>query len=108
MFFIPYMALGFEMCTDYQGRSRLQGLRSIFNMAANFAGRQWPGHSFSRTRTECRLPQSRHYLRMGTVFAVATALFVLLVVAATFHWREDTRLMPRHADHGSVGSFFLA
>ncbi len=23
MFFIPYMALGFEMCTDYQRRSLL-------------------------------------------------------------------------------------
>ena len=34
MFFIPYMALGFEMCDDYQGRSRLQGIRQIFNMAA--------------------------------------------------------------------------
>ena len=25
MFFIPYLALGFEMCGDYQGRARLQG-----------------------------------------------------------------------------------
>ena len=38
MFFIPYMALGFEICSDYQGRSRLQAVRVIFNMLINFAG----------------------------------------------------------------------
>ena len=38
MFFIPYMALGFEICSDYQGRSRPQAVRVIFNMLINFAG----------------------------------------------------------------------
>jgi GPH family glycoside/pentoside/hexuronide:cation symporter len=38
MFFIPYMALGFEICSDYQGRSRLQAVRVIFNIIINFAG----------------------------------------------------------------------
>ena len=38
LFYIPYMALGFEMCADYQGRSRLQSIRQILNMAANLAG----------------------------------------------------------------------
>ncbi len=38
MFFIPYLALGFEMCSDTDGRARLQAVRQVLNMAANFAG----------------------------------------------------------------------
>ena len=38
MFFIPYVALGFEMVGDYEGRSKLQAIRQVLNMAANFAG----------------------------------------------------------------------
>jgi GPH family glycoside/pentoside/hexuronide:cation symporter len=38
VFAIPYVALGFEMCTDYEGRVRLQGIRSAMNMVANLLG----------------------------------------------------------------------
>ena len=108
MFFIPYMALGFEICTDYQGRSRLQGLRSIFNMAANFAGPAMAWTLFFRDETGVQATTvAGNYLHMGTVFAAVTAIFVLVVVVATYDWREDTRRMPRRADRGSVGSFFL-
>ena len=51
LFYIPYMALGFEMCADYQGRSRLQSIRQILNMAANLAG----------PALACRNPDSIRY-----------------------------------------------
>lgn len=35
-FLVPYNALGFEICTDYNGRAKLQGIRWAFNMAINF------------------------------------------------------------------------
>ena len=38
IFVVPYTALGFEICEDYAGRSKLQGIRNGLNMAANLFG----------------------------------------------------------------------
>jgi glycoside/pentoside/hexuronide:cation symporter, GPH family len=107
MFFIPYMALGFEMCGDYQGRSRLQGIRQIFNMAANFAGpaMAWV-FFFGGKGNEQATTVEANYHHMGGTFAIATAVFVLLVVFLTFRWHEDTRNAPRASDHGWFREFF--
>ena len=108
MFFIPYLALGFEMCGDYQGRSRLQGIRQVFNMAANFAG---PGMAwvffFGGTGNHQATTVEANYHRMGGTFAAATAVFVILVVVFTFRWHEDTRKSLQHSEHGWLKSFFL-
>jgi GPH family glycoside/pentoside/hexuronide:cation symporter len=106
MFFIPFMALGFEICTDYQGRSRLQGLRQIFNMAANFAGPAMAWSIFFQDHNGIRATTvPANYLRMGGVFAIATALVVVIVVASTFHWHEDTRYAPRTVSGAWLGDF---
>lgn len=106
MFFIPYLALGFEMCSDYQGRSRIQGIRWIFNMAANFAGpaMAWTFFFQDKDGVQATTVES-NYHHMGGTFAIATAVFVLLVVARTFHWHEDTRNAPRRSEHGWVRHF---
>jgi GPH family glycoside/pentoside/hexuronide:cation symporter len=108
MFFIPYMALGFEMCTDYQGRSRLQGIRQIFNMAANFAGpaMAWVFFFGGKGNTQATAIEA-NYHHMGATFAGATAVFVVLVCILTFRWREDTSHAPRASDHGWFREFFL-
>jgi GPH family glycoside/pentoside/hexuronide:cation symporter len=107
MFFIPYMALGFEMCTDYQGRSRLQGIRQIFNMAANFAG---PAMAwvlfFGGEGNDQATTIEANYHRMGGSFAIATAIFVVLVCVFTFRWREDTSKIPRASNDGWFRDFF--
>lgn len=107
MFFIPYMALGFEICTDYEGRSKLQGIRSILNMAANFLGPAMAWTYFFHDRDgvpATTLPEN--YLHMGGAFAVATAILVLIAVVATWHWHEDTRSSPRHDARGGTARFF--
>jgi GPH family glycoside/pentoside/hexuronide:cation symporter len=108
MFFIPYMALGFEMCGDYQGRSRLQGIRQIFNMAANFAGpaMAWVFFFGGKGNTQATTIEANYHL-MGGTFAAATASFVILVCFFTFRWREDTSHTPRHSEHGWFKDFFL-
>ena len=108
MFFIPYMALGFEMCGDYQGRSRLQGIRQIFNMAANFAGpaMAWVFFFGGKGNTQATTIEA-NYHHMGGTFAVATAIFVILVCVFTFRWREDTSNAPRSSEHGWFKEFFL-
>jgi GPH family glycoside/pentoside/hexuronide:cation symporter len=108
MFFIPYMALGFEMCTDYEGRSRLQGIRQILNMAANFAG---PAMAwvlfFGGEGNHQATTVEENYHHMGATFATATAVFVLLVVFLTLRWREDTRHAPITSEHGWFQQFFI-
>lgn len=108
MFFIPYMALGFEMCTDYEGRSRLQGIRQILNMAANFAG---PAMAwvifFGGEGNHQATTVEENYHHMGAAFAIATAVFVLLVVFLTLRWREDTRHATITSEHGWFQQFFI-
>jgi GPH family glycoside/pentoside/hexuronide:cation symporter len=107
MFFIPYMALGFEMCTDYQGRSRLQGIRQIFNMAANFAGpaMAWVFFFGGKSNAQATTIEA-NYHHMGGTFATATAIFVILVCVFTFRWREDSSNAPRDSQHGWLRDFF--
>ena len=106
MFFIPYLALGFEMCGDYQGRARLQGIRQIFNMAANFCGPAMAWTFFFEDRNNIQATTvEANYHRMGGAFSIATAVFVILVVLRTFRWHEDTRQAPARSDHGWVRHF---
>lgn len=101
MFTIPYMALGFEMCGDYQARARLQSIRLIFNMLANLAGPALAWTLFFQDRGGVRgTTVAANYLHMGAVFSVITALLVVLVVTLTFRWREDTRPVAPKADGG--------
>ena len=106
MFFIPYMALGFEMCADYQGRSRIQGIRQIFNMAANFAGpaMAWVMFFGGQGNTQATTVEA-NYHHMGATFAIATAIFVILVVVGTSRWQEDTRHAPHGSKNGWVSEF---
>lgn len=103
IFVIPYMALGFEVCTDYHQRSHLQSARSALNMLVNLLGPAlaWsiffpdlPGGGPEATSIE------NNYVRMGTVFAIATAIFTLIVVWATRRHIVDSRSLPKHDGQG--------
>jgi GPH family glycoside/pentoside/hexuronide:cation symporter len=108
MFFIPYMALGFELCSDYLGRSRLQGIRQIFNMVANFGGPALAWSLFFQDHDGIRgTTVAANYLHMGTAFAVATAILVLVVVAFTFHLHKDTRQVTKETKAGWIKGFLL-
>jgi GPH family glycoside/pentoside/hexuronide:cation symporter len=108
MFFIPYMALGFEMCSDYQGRTRLQSVRQILNMAANLAGPAMAWSMFFQDHGGIRgTTVAENYLHMGTLFAISTVVFVLIVVVFTFHWHEDTRHAARNTKPGWIREFLL-
>ena len=103
LFFVPYLALGFEVCPDYEGRSRVQAVRQVMNMAANFVGPALAWSVFFRDSigTEgtkilgTSVPQN--FTRMGLVFAGASFLCVLATLWFTRHWCEDTRRSPTEA-----------
>ena len=96
MFFVPYLALGFEMCSDTEARSRLQSVRWVLNMAANFAGPALAWSVFYRDSIGAdgskiigtTVPQN--FIHMGAAFSVATVVFVMVVLWLTRHWIEDT------------------
>lgn len=113
MFFIPYMALGFELVTDYHQRTTLQSLRQVFNMAANFAGpamawtfffRDQPGGEAGSVVKGTSI--AGNYITMGAVFAAATLVFVAVVVAASWRRREDSRLAPAPSGGPGLQGFF--
>ena len=114
MFFIPYMALGFELVSDYNQRTTLQSLRQVFNMAANFAGpalawtiffkdNQGPGPDSVIKGTSI----AANYVHMGAVFSVATLLFVGLTVFACWNQCRDTRLAASFAETAGLRGFFV-
>jgi GPH family glycoside/pentoside/hexuronide:cation symporter len=113
MFFIPYVALGFEMCRDYEGRSKLQAVRQVLNMAANFAGPALAWNIFYRDSVNTdgakvigtTVPQN--FINMGAAFSVATVAFVLIVLWLTRKWIEDTRGFLKHEDSARRENFWL-
>ena len=106
MFFIPYMALGFELTPDYEGRSKIQAVRQVMNMAANFAGPALAWSIFFRDSVGpdgaktlgTAVPQN--FVHMGAVFSLATVVFVLATLWLTRGWITDTRSAPVAAGDG--------
>ncbi|MBK8858324.1 MAG: MFS transporter, partial [Opitutaceae bacterium] len=66
VFGVPYVALGFELCSDYDGRVTLQGIRSAMNMLANLLGvaLAW-SLFFSDNETVRATSLPENYVRMG-------------------------------------------
>ena len=92
IFFVPYIALGFEICTDYVQRAKLQGTRMGFNMAFNLLGPALAWTIFFKDRAGVESTNVvSNFINMGTVFSVAMLLFVLMIVFTTKKYIEDTR-----------------
>jgi GPH family glycoside/pentoside/hexuronide:cation symporter len=94
VFFVPFVALGFEICTDYRGRVTLQGIRSAMNMLANVLG---PGLAwvifFSNNETVRATSVGSNYVTMGFCFASVSLLCILLVLILTRKHIKDSRGM---------------
>jgi glycoside/pentoside/hexuronide:cation symporter, GPH family len=103
VFYIPFTALGFEMCSDYGGRVKLQGIRSAMNMLANVLG---PGLAwtlfFSHNEVVRATSVEENYLRMGMTFAAVSLCSVIYVLFATRNYISDSRTLERNSNslHG--------
>ncbi len=91
-FIIPYTALGFEMCTEYEGRSTLQGIRMGTNMLANLLGpaMAW-AIFFNNNEVERATKVPENYISMGFSFMVVSIFLILLVTFWTAKYIKDTR-----------------
>ncbi|MCX6925435.1 MAG: MFS transporter [Verrucomicrobia bacterium] len=113
MFFIPYLALGFEICPDYEGRSKVQAVRQVFNMLANFAGPAMAWSIFFRDGTASDgtrilgTSQPENFVHMGGAFSLATVVIVLAVLWFTRGWLKDSRHARFESDAGGLDGFWL-
>jgi GPH family glycoside/pentoside/hexuronide:cation symporter len=99
VFVIPYVALGFEMCTDYDGRVKLQGIRSAMNMAANLLGPALAWSLFFSNNEPVRATSlEENYLHMGLSFAVISLICILFVLVATRKRVRDSRQLMIERD----------
>jgi GPH family glycoside/pentoside/hexuronide:cation symporter len=112
MFFIPYIALGFEMVGDYEGRSKIQAVRQVLNMAANFAGPALAWSIFFRDGVAVDGSKiigttvTQNFVHMGAAFSLATVVFVLVVLWLTRGSIEDTRAKVQHDDPSKRENFW--
>jgi GPH family glycoside/pentoside/hexuronide:cation symporter len=112
IFGVPYIALGFEICTDYDERAKLQSVRYVFNMTMNliFTAGGWllffgdrrgaPGRIIDGTTLEA------NYRRMGLALSLAVLALILICYFATRRHASDTRFLPDIAGN-SLKAFAL-
>jgi GPH family glycoside/pentoside/hexuronide:cation symporter len=100
IFIVPYTALGFELCSDYAGRTKLQGIRFVMNMVANFFGISMGWSFFFKDQGDVKgVTIASNFVTMGTVFTVATFLIVVFVSLATKSHIRDSR-NDKHGGNG--------
>ncbi len=110
VFSIPYTALGFEICPEYEDRSRLQGIRVASNQVSNliFGAMAWSIFFRDRTGPDgVRIDGTSvagNYLTMGLVLSVCALILVLLCVAATRFAAKDNR--GAHLEGNTIGAFW--
>lgn len=106
IFVIPHSALGFEICRDYNGRTRLQGIKTIMSMAANLLGPALAWSIFFENKDGIRATGvAKNYVNMGAFFTVGTAFFIIIVLHFTKKYIVDTREMTIPGN--SAKSFFI-
>jgi glycoside/pentoside/hexuronide:cation symporter, GPH family len=100
IFGVPYAALGFEVCTGYDDRARLQSVRFIFNMAMNliFNAGGWVLFFSDRIGAGGELVDGTtvrsNYPRMGLVLALGALALILICFFSTRRYAHDTSRSP--------------
>lgn len=97
IFFIPYAALGFEICTDYDDRSKLQSVRFFIKQLANFSGGALAWTIFFRDEIApdgTRIDGTRvvgNYQNMSLWLTLAIGVFIVASVYFTRGYASDSR-----------------
>lgn len=93
VFIVPYTALGFEICSDYAGRSKIQGIRNGLNMAANLLGPAMAWAIFFKNNSDDIKDTllAQNYIHMGATFSIAAFVFLIVLIFLMAKYKEDTR-----------------
>lgn len=90
---VPYVALGFEMCPDYNTRTTLQSTRFFVNMMFNlmFCGvLVWRVFLVDAEGNRNTTVQA-NYANMGFWFGIMILILILMMVYSTRNYKVDTR-----------------
>lgn len=102
VFLVPYTALGFEICPEYEGRSRLQSARYVVNMAVNFFFGAMAWSLFFRDKTNAdgtRLDGTNiasNYSNMSIILTIMIVVTIVYCLYFTRQYAADTRGMRTH------------
>ena len=107
VFVVPYGALGFEICQDYTGRTKLQSIKTIVIMLANILG---PAMAWTLFFPEVDgAPRAAsvpsNYFWMGTVFSAVSLVAIFFMLFYTRKEMRDSRNM--NMGDVSVKDFFV-
>lgn len=109
VFVVPYTALGFEMCVDYNERSKLQSVRFFMNQIVNFSGGALAWSLFFGDKVAedgTRIDGTKiagNYATMSVWLTLAIAVLVVACVYFTRHYARDNR--SQLAVHNDMKSF---
>ena len=109
IFMVPFVALGFEVCTDYDERSKLQGARFFVTQVVNFGGGAMAWTLFfadERAADGSRVDGTKvveNYLHMSLWLTGAIAAFVAMVLWFTRSHAVDNR-REGSTGQGDLGS----
>ncbi|WP_142785506.1 MFS transporter [Changchengzhania lutea] len=106
IFLVPYNALGFEICTDYEGRSKIQGVRFAFGMFINIlTAFSWV--LFFQDTAEGAIKSTAvadNYVSLIIACLVLGVILLAIVMFTTRKYAKDTRDEPK--GNGGIGNMF--
>jgi GPH family glycoside/pentoside/hexuronide:cation symporter len=111
IYVVPFTALGFEMCPEYEQRARLQGVRIFLNQILNFGfgALAWPLFFRDTVDASGKTVNGSHiannYVTMGITVTIVIAVLACYSTFATRHFGPDNRNQP--SGDRSVWVFFI-
>ena len=87
VYMVPYTALGFEICPEYESRARLQGVRFFINQITNFTFGALAWSLFFQERTETNGSMTDGSLIESNYLLMAIVLsFFIIVLVSVCCW----------------------
>lgn len=105
VYMVPYTALGFEICPEYESRARLQGVRFFINQLTNFTFGALAWSMFFQERADAAgatvdgslIPSN--YLMMAIVLSSFVAILVAICCWGTRRYAVDNRSDTTHGNN---------
>lgn len=107
IYMVSYVALGFEVCTNYFERSKLQSYKFAFNMLMNILGPALAWRLFFKDTPDMVKATSipSNFVDLGLVFSIASVLLLIYVLFTTRKFIVDSRKFS-NIEKFSVKVFF--